>query len=65
MAIITGIIVSVLFLVPEAPVPTLAYLPATAGLVLIALLVVVVLAAVPVYLLFTSRSEHRVSEFAV
>ena len=64
-AIITGIIVSVLFLVPEAAVPSLAYLPATAGLVLIALLIVVVLAAVPVYLLFTSRSEHRVSEFAV
>ncbi|MCK5238029.1 MAG: ABC transporter permease [Candidatus Thorarchaeota archaeon] len=64
-AIMTGIIVSVLFLVPEAAVPSLAYLPATAGLVLIALLIVVVLAAVPVYLLFTSRSEHRVSEFAV
>jgi ABC-type antimicrobial peptide transport system permease subunit len=64
-AVLTGIIVSVLFLVPEAAVPTLVYLPATAGLVLMALLFVVVLAAVPVYLIFTSRSELRVSEFAV
>jgi ABC-type antimicrobial peptide transport system permease subunit len=64
-SILTGIIISIYFLVPEAAVPTLAYIPATAGLVLIALLLVVILAAIPVYLIFTSRSELRVSEFAV
>jgi len=64
-AVLTGIIVSVLFLIPEAAVPTLAYLPLTALLVLLAVLLVVVIAAVPVYLLFTSKSELKVSEFAV
>jgi len=32
---------------------------------MLALMLVVILAAVPVYLIFTSRSELRVSEFSV
>ncbi|MDF1538079.1 MAG: ABC transporter permease [Candidatus Thorarchaeota archaeon] len=64
-AVVVAILFSVYFLVPEAAVPTLAYLPISAGIVLGALLLIIVLAAIPVYLLFTSRSELRVSEFAV
>lgn len=64
-AVVVAILFSIYFLVPEAAVPTLAYLPITAGIVLGALLLVIILAAIPVYLLFTSRSELRVSEFAV
>lgn len=64
-AILTAIIFSVFFLVPEASVTSLLYFPIAAGLVLSALMIVVVLAAIPVYLIFTSRSDLRVSEFAV
>ena len=64
-AVLLAIAFSISFLVPEAAVPTLAYLPITAGIVLGALLLVIILASVPVYLLFNSRSELRVSEFAV
>jgi ABC-type antimicrobial peptide transport system permease subunit len=56
---------SIYFLVPEAAVPSLWYLPAVIGIMLIALLLVVVLAAIPVYLIFSSRSDLRVSEFSV
>ena len=56
---------SIYFLVPEAAVPTLWYLPAVIGVMLVALLLVVVLAAIPVYLIFSSKSDLRVSEFHV
>jgi ABC-type antimicrobial peptide transport system permease subunit len=60
-----ALICSVFFLVPEASVPSLVYLPFTAGLLLLALLGVIVLAAIPVYLIFMSRTDLRVSEFSV
>jgi hypothetical protein len=56
---------SIFFLVPEAALPTLWYLPAVIGMMLVALLVVVALAAIPVYLIFSSKSDLRVSEFHV
>ncbi|MHA2160981.1 MAG: FtsX-like permease family protein [Candidatus Thorarchaeota archaeon] len=64
-AVFVGITISVLFLVPEAAVPSLLYLPATVVIMLVSLILVVFLAAIPVYLLFASRSDLRVSEFAV
>ncbi|TFG12081.1 ABC transporter permease [Candidatus Thorarchaeota archaeon] len=64
-ALFVSIIFSVFFLVPEASVPSLIYLPLTAGILLLALLAVIVIAAIPVYLIFMSRTDLRVSEFAV
>ena len=64
-ALFVSILFSIFFLVPEASVPSLIYLPFTAGLLLLALLGVIVLAAIPVYLIFMSRTDLRISEFAV
>ncbi len=64
-ALFVSVLFSVFFLVPEASVPSLVYLPFTAGLLLLALLGVIVLAAIPVYLIFMSRKDLRISEFAV
>lgn len=63
--ILVGVVLSVLFLVPEAVIPTVWYLPVSIGLMLLAIVVVVVLAAAPVYVLFSTRSDLRVSEFQV
>ncbi|MFW9907102.1 MAG: FtsX-like permease family protein [Candidatus Thorarchaeota archaeon] len=64
-AIFTAIVFSLFFLVPEAAIPTLAYIPISAAIVLGALLLVIALSSIPVYLLFSSKSDLRVSEFAV
>jgi ABC-type antimicrobial peptide transport system permease subunit len=64
-AVFTATLFSIYFLIPEAAVPSLLYLPLAMVTTLVALLVVVVLAAVPVYLLFQSKSELRVTEFSV
>jgi ABC-type antimicrobial peptide transport system permease subunit len=64
-AVFVATIFSIYFLIPEAAVPSLLYLPITMVTTLAALLLVVVLAAVPVYLLFQSKSELRVTEFSV
>ncbi len=64
-AVFTAIIFSIYFLIPEAAVPSLLYLPISMVTTLLALMIVVVLAAVPVYLLFQSKSELRVTEFSV
>ncbi len=56
---------SIYFLIPEAAVPSLLYLPMAITVTLVALLVVVVLAAIPAYVIFSSRAELRVSEFSV
>ncbi|NHJ13255.1 MAG: ABC transporter permease [Candidatus Thorarchaeota archaeon] len=58
-------IFSIFFLVPEAAVPSLLYLPFTMMVTIIALLFVVMLAAIPVYVIFSSRTDLRVSEFSV
>jgi ABC-type antimicrobial peptide transport system permease subunit len=64
-AIIVSSIFSIFFLVPEATLPSISYLPVTGGLILATLLLVVVIAAIPVYFLFQSRGDLRVSEFPV
>ncbi|MHA1216811.1 MAG: FtsX-like permease family protein, partial [Candidatus Thorarchaeota archaeon] len=64
-AILASILFSVYLLVPEAAVPSVLYIPLSAMLMMGALVVVSVLAAIPVYLLFMSRMEMRVSEFSV
>lgn len=64
-AVLVSILFSIYFLVPEAAIPFLAYLPLTVAIILGVLLLVIVLAAIPVYLLFQSRTDLRVSEFSV
>jgi ABC-type antimicrobial peptide transport system permease subunit len=65
LGVLIATLFSIFFLVPEAAVPTIWYLPAVIGIMLIVLLIVVALAAIPVYLLFSSKSDLRVSEFQV
>jgi hypothetical protein len=64
-AVLVSIFFSVYLLVPEAAVTSIAYLPLSAIVVLIALFAVVVLSTIPVYIIFSSRADLRVSEFAV
>ncbi len=64
-AVLLATFSSIYFLVPEAAVPSLLYLPVAILTTLVALLLVVVLAAIPVYLIFNSKAELRVSEFSV
>jgi ABC-type antimicrobial peptide transport system permease subunit len=64
-AVLFATVFSIYFLVPEAAVPSLLYLPIAIGITITALLAVVVLAAIPVYLIFNSRTDLRVSEFSV
>ncbi|MHA1960171.1 MAG: FtsX-like permease family protein [Candidatus Thorarchaeota archaeon] len=58
-------IFSIYFLVPEAAVPSVLYLPVAIVTMLLSLVLVVIIAAVPVYLIFTSGTNLRVSEFSV
>ncbi len=64
-AIFAATLFSIYLLVPDAVVPSTIYLPLAMSLMFLALIAVVILAAVPVYLIFSSRSDLRVSEFAV
>jgi hypothetical protein len=64
-AIIIGTIFSAFLLIPEAAVPSVLFLPFTISAMIVAMLVVLALAAIPVYLLFSSKSDLRVSEFQV
>ncbi len=64
-AILTAMIFSIYLLVPEATLPSAAYLPLTFIALITVILIVVTLAAIPVYLLFQSRTDLRVSEFSV
>ncbi len=64
-AIFAATLFSVYLLVPEAAVPSIVFLPLSMALMAIALVVVVVLAAIPVYMVFSSRTDLRVSEFSV
>ncbi|UCE09836.1 MAG: ABC transporter permease [Candidatus Thorarchaeota archaeon] len=58
-------IFSVYLLVPEAAVPSVLYLPLAIVTMLLSLVLVVIIAAVPVYLIFNSGTDLRVSEFSV
>jgi ABC-type antimicrobial peptide transport system permease subunit len=64
-AVLVATLFSIYFLVPEAAVPSLLYLPMAIAIMLVSMLIVVVLSTVPVFLLFMSRRDLRVSEFAV
>jgi ABC-type antimicrobial peptide transport system permease subunit len=64
-AVLVATLFSIYFLVPEAAVPSLLYLPAAIATMLVSMLIVVVLSSVPVFLTFMSRKDLRVSEFAV
>jgi ABC-type antimicrobial peptide transport system permease subunit len=63
-AVLVATLFSIYFLVPEAAVPSLLYLPAAITIMLASMLAVVVLSTVPVFLIFMSRRDLRVSEFA-
>ena len=64
-AVLVATLFSIYFLVPEAAVPSLLYLPAAIATMLVSMLIVVVLSSIPVFLIFMSRKDLRVSEFAV
>ncbi len=64
-AVLFSVVFSVYFLVPEASVLSLLYLPLSIISILGILVLVLVLSAIPVYMIFASRSDLRVSEFAV
>ncbi len=64
-AILSSILFSVYFLVPEAAVPSVLYLPFSFLWMMAMLITVAVLASVPVFVLFNRRLEFRVSEFTV
>jgi ABC-type antimicrobial peptide transport system permease subunit len=64
-AVLVATLFSIYFLVPEAAVPSLLYLPAAVATMLVSMLIVVALSTVPVFLIFMSRRDLRVSEFAV
>jgi hypothetical protein len=63
-ALAASAILSIYFLIPEAAVSSIAFLPLSLVSVFFAILVVIVIAAIPVYLFFSNRSDLRVSEFA-
>ncbi|TFH09230.1 MAG: ABC transporter permease [Candidatus Thorarchaeota archaeon] len=63
-ALFVAALLSIYALIPEAAVPTLAYLPASIVTIFISMLVVILLASIPVYIFFMTRNDLRVSEFA-
>ena len=63
-AVIVAALLSIYALIPEAALPSLGYLPFTLLTVFIAMLVVILLAAIPVYVFFATRNDLRVSEFS-
>jgi ABC-type antimicrobial peptide transport system permease subunit len=63
-ALLIAALLSVYTLIPEAAVPTFAYLPASIITIFISMLVVILLASIPVYVFFMTRNDLRVSEFS-
>ena len=63
-ALIVSTLLSVYLLIPEAAVPSLAYLPVSIFAVLVTMLIVILLASIPTYFFFATRSDLRVSEFS-
>jgi predicted lysophospholipase L1 biosynthesis ABC-type transport system permease subunit len=55
---------SIYGLIPDATIPSLLYLPEMIVLILLSLVGTVLLASIPVYLIFKGQSGLRVSEFA-
>jgi len=63
-ALLVAALLSIYTLIPEAAVPTLAYLPISIVTIFISMLAVILLASVPVYVFFMTRNDLRVSEFS-
>jgi len=63
-ALLVGTLLSVYALIPEAAVPTIAYLPLSIITLFVAIISVILLSAVPVYVFFMTRSTLTVSEFS-
>lgn len=63
-ALLVAALLSIYTLIPEAAVPTLAYLPASIVTIFISILAVILLASIPVYVFFMTRNDLRVSEFS-
>jgi len=62
-ALFVSILLSIYALIPEAAIPSLAYLPVSILTVLITMIVVILLAAIPTYVFFATRNDLIVSEF--
>lgn len=63
-AILVAAFLSIYTLIPDAAVPTLAYLPMSIVTIFISIIAVILLASVPVYIFFMTRNDLRVSEFS-
>ncbi len=63
-ALFVATLLSIYSLIPDATVPTLAYIPATLIVIFLTIIVVIIIASVPVYVFFNTRTDLRVSEFS-
>jgi len=63
-ALLVAALLSIYTLIPEAAVPTLAYLPISIITIFLSMIAVILLASIPVYIFFTSRNDLRISEFS-
>jgi ABC-type antimicrobial peptide transport system permease subunit len=63
-ALLVATLASIYLLIPEAAVPTYAYLPLSVVTIFISMLLVIVLASIPVYFFFATSNDLRVSEFS-
>jgi len=63
-ALLVAALLSIYVIIPEAAVPTLAYLPISIVTIFISMIAVILLASIPVYVFFMTRNDLRVSEFS-
>lgn len=63
-ALFVAALLSIYTLIPDAAVPTMAYLPISMVTIFISMIAVILLASVPVYIFFMTRNDLRVSEFS-
>ncbi len=63
-ALFVAALLSIYTLIPDAAVPTMAYLPISMVTIFISMLAVIILASIPVYIFFMTRNDLRVSEFS-
>lgn len=63
-ALFVAALLSIYTLIPDAVVPTMAYLPISMVTIFISMIAVILLASIPVYIFFMTRNDLRVSEFS-
>ena len=63
-ALVVSTLLSIYLLIPEAAISSLAYFPVSIIAVLVTMITVILLASIPTYIFFATRSELRVSEFS-